>query len=315
MMPLSPRAAPDVAEEVLARAAAVALLVRGEQQVRTEERALEAVGLHHAELADDVARDPARGGRGERQDRHAAELLLEPAEPPVRRAGSRAPTPRCSAPRRRRPARRAPRRARRAGCPRAPRARRRPARTRRARRRCEALAPRRPQSSVELSTVARKPVRSSASTWSFISEMSGLTTSTVPGEDARRDLEGERLAGAGRHDADAVAPAEHGGDDLLLPGTEVRVAEDVAQDVARRGAGSGKMRVDGSGRYHAGRGGNSGSATSGHATPASPDVPASREVLPGSMARQGSDGRQNGTSCLRRSRCAWRAAAISSCVT
>ncbi len=35
-------------------------------------------------------------------------------------------------------------------------------------------------SSVEFSTVARKPVRSSASTWSFISEMSGLTTTTVP---------------------------------------------------------------------------------------------------------------------------------------
>jgi hypothetical protein len=32
-----------------------------------------------------------------------------------------------------------------------------------------------------LSTVARKPLRTSASTWSFMSEMSGLTTSTVPG--------------------------------------------------------------------------------------------------------------------------------------
>ena len=30
-------------------------------------------------------------------------------------------------------------------------------------------------------TVARKPFRTSASTWSFMSEMSGLTTRTVPG--------------------------------------------------------------------------------------------------------------------------------------
>src|SRR3989442_4063112 len=36
------------------------------------------------------------------------------------------------------------------------------------------------KSSVELMTVARKPFRASASTWSFMSEMSGLTTRTVP---------------------------------------------------------------------------------------------------------------------------------------
>ena len=30
-------------------------------------------------------------------------------------------------------------------------------------------------------TVARKPLRTSASTWSFMSEISGLSTSTVPG--------------------------------------------------------------------------------------------------------------------------------------
>jgi hypothetical protein len=78
-------AAPDVGEDVLPRAAPVTLAVRRENQVLAEEGALEAVGLHHAELADDVADDlPRRGGR-ERQDRDAAELGLEPAEPPVGR--------------------------------------------------------------------------------------------------------------------------------------------------------------------------------------------------------------------------------------
>ena len=74
--------------------------------------------------------------------------------------------------------------------------------------------------------------------------MSGLTTSTVPRQDARRDLVGERLAGAGRHDADAVAAAEHGRDELLLPGTELGVAEDVAQDVAGGAAGGMGEEVD-----------------------------------------------------------------------
>ncbi len=59
-------------------------LCAAEAQVRAEERALEAVGLHHAELADDVAGDAPGGGRGEREDRHAAELLLQAAQPPVR---------------------------------------------------------------------------------------------------------------------------------------------------------------------------------------------------------------------------------------
>ena len=81
-------------------------------------------------------------------------------------------------------------------------------------------------SSVELSTAARKPSRSSASTWSFISEISGEITSTVPPQQLGRHLKGQRLAGAGRHDADAVAAGEHGVDDLALPGPEASVAED-----------------------------------------------------------------------------------------
>ena len=58
-------------------------LLRRDTQVRAEERALEAVGLPHAELADDVARDRARRGGGERQHRDVAELALEPVEPAV----------------------------------------------------------------------------------------------------------------------------------------------------------------------------------------------------------------------------------------
>src|SRR5206468_3338702 len=57
------------------------------------------------------------------------------------------------------------------------------------------------------------------------------------GEEARGDLEGERLPRARRHDSDAVAPPQHGRDDLLLSRTEVLVAEDAGQDVAGSRAG------------------------------------------------------------------------------
>ena len=72
--------------------------------------------------------------------------------------------------------------------------------------------------------------------------MSGEITSTVPRQDARRDLEGERLAGAGRHDADAVAPGEHGVDDPPLPGTELAVAEHGLEHRLRIG-GTGKREL------------------------------------------------------------------------
>src|SRR6185436_15735066 len=74
-----------VREQVLPRAAAVALLVREERQVGAEERALEAVRLLHAELPDDVAHHPTRRRGGQRQDGDAAELLLEALEATIRR--------------------------------------------------------------------------------------------------------------------------------------------------------------------------------------------------------------------------------------
>src|SRR6266566_3927978 len=64
------------------------------------------------------------------------------------------------------------------------------------------------------------------------------------GDEARGDLEGERLARARRHDADAVAPREHGRDDLLLPLTKVLVAEDAGQDVAGSEAGRERELID-----------------------------------------------------------------------
>ena len=79
-----------------------------------------------------------------------------------------------------------------------------------------------------MSTAARKPSRASASTWSFMSEMSGEITSTVPARMRGRDLERERLARAGRHDADAVAAGEHRIDELALAGAELAVPEDAS---------------------------------------------------------------------------------------
>src|SRR5207244_13584623 len=66
------RAPADTGEEVLPRAPSVALLVRREDQVRAEEGALEAVGLHHAALAVDVGDHAAGGARGGGWGRPAA---------------------------------------------------------------------------------------------------------------------------------------------------------------------------------------------------------------------------------------------------
>src|SRR5438445_616950 len=64
------------------------------------------------------------------------------------------------------------------------------------------------------------------------------------GGEARGDLEGERLARARRHDADAVASREHGRDDLLLPRAKLGVAEDAGQDVAGSEAGRERELID-----------------------------------------------------------------------
>ena len=57
-----------------------------------------------------------------------------------------------------------------------------------------------------------------------------------PGQ--RRQLVAERLAAAGRHDREHVAPGLDRGDDLLLAGTEVGEAEDLPEQAARLGHGS-----------------------------------------------------------------------------
>src|SRR5205823_3591290 len=64
-------------------------------------------------------------------------------------------------------------------------------------------------------------------------------------QETRRDLEGERLASAGRHDADAVPPAQDRVDDLLLSRAEALVAEDARQDVP--GSRTGAARAAGPG--------------------------------------------------------------------
>ena len=61
-------------------------------------------------------------------------------------------------------------------------------------------------------------------------------------QDPGRDLVGERLPGAGRHDAHAVPAGQHRVDDGLLARPELTVAEHLAQDLARRGASGGAER-------------------------------------------------------------------------
>src|SRR5436309_2512230 len=216
------RAPADVGEEVLARPAAVALLVRREHQVRAEERALEPVGLHHAELADDVAGHPAGGGGGEREDRDAAELVLEPAQAAV--CGTEVVAPLRDAvrlvdhdERHAHPAEEAPEPALEPlgrHVDELVLARREPA---------EAVAARLP---VErrlddrgAEAVAREPVH-------LVLHERDERAHHEDGarQETRRDLDGARLASAGRHDADAVPPAQDRVGDLLLSRAEALVA-------------------------------------------------------------------------------------------
>src|SRR5262245_37744025 len=53
-------------------------------------------------------------------------------------------------------------------------------------------------------------------------------------EDERRDLIAQRLARSRRHHGQHILPAEDEIDDLLLPGTEGRVAEDIVEDLGGR---------------------------------------------------------------------------------
>ncbi len=236
------RAPADPGEEVLPRAPSVALLVRRENQVRAEEGALEAVGLHHAELADDVADHAAGGGRGEGEDGDAAELLLESLEPPVRGPEVVAPL------------RDAVRlvddheRHVHAGEEAAQVA-------------LEALG----RDVGELVLAGPEPAQPIALGLPVERRVDHRRPEAVPrervhlvlherderahdehgaGDEARGDLEGERLARARRHDADAVAPREHGRDDLLLPRAKLGVAEDAGQDVAGSEAGRERELID-----------------------------------------------------------------------
>ncbi len=74
---------------------------------------------------------------------------------------------------------------------------------------------------------AATPLARNASTWSFISEMSGDTTIAVPGAMERGNLERERLAAAGRHEHERITPADDVLDDLALVRPELVVAEDL----------------------------------------------------------------------------------------
>src|SRR5690606_7146770 len=73
--------APDEGED-LASGIALSLLPAADDEVGTEERALETGRLAHAELPEDVLRDRPRRGRGERQDRHR-KPVLQVAQPTV----------------------------------------------------------------------------------------------------------------------------------------------------------------------------------------------------------------------------------------
>ncbi len=68
----------------------------------------------------------------------------------------------------------------------------------------------------EWKSTARMPRSARLSTWSFMSEMSGVTTMVTPLEHERGHLKRETLAAPGGEQPEGVVPGQHGIDNLLL---------------------------------------------------------------------------------------------------
>ncbi len=104
--------------------------------------------------------------------------------------------------------------------------------------------------SVLFKYAAATPSTRRPSTWSFISEMSGDTTSATPRRldaawllDHRRRLEAQRLPSAGRKHDDAVAAFEDGLHRLALEWTEIREAPDAVQRLPEERVGSANLVI------------------------------------------------------------------------
>ncbi len=88
-----------------------------------------------------------------------------------------------------------------------------------------------------LNSAAGTPLPTSVSTWSFISEISGETTTADAGAHDRRRLKAERLSAAGRQHDDRVAAGEHGVHRFLLQRTEGGVAPVTGNGLLEAGDG------------------------------------------------------------------------------
>ena len=209
----------------------VAFLVRGQPQIGTEERAAIFGGVDHPQLLHDIGGDLARSGRGEGQHRQVAEAPLEPGQVAI--GGAEVVAPLADAVRLV------------DGDQRELHVFERPADLR--------LQPfGRAVDQLVLAAADGLGARAPLLLRQRRVEERGAQPHLLHGVDLilherdqrrdhqreahqpRRNLIGERLAGAGRHHADAVAPGEDGVDDLLLPGAKRVVAEQALQHYARR---------------------------------------------------------------------------------
>jgi hypothetical protein len=226
-------APPHDPQHVAAALAPAAFLLHRDAEVGPVEGALVAGGLAHPELADDVARHAARGGGGERQHRDAPQLLAQPGEPPV--GGAEIVAPLADAVRlvHHHQAHAAP------GDDPAQRALE-PfgrhveqlefAAAQRRKAPAALLGVDRGVDDPRVKAVPRKGIH-----LILHQRDEGGDDQHGAGQDAGRDLEGERLTRAGRHERDAVAPGEHGVDHRALPGAELAVAEHLLQHLLRIG--------------------------------------------------------------------------------
>ena len=87
---------------------------------------------------------------------------------------------------------------------------------------------------LESSRAAAMPMAVRQSIWSFISAISGETTSVSAVEQQRRQLVAEALAAAGRKHGERGAAGQQGVDHLLLAGPEVGEAESLGEHPSGR---------------------------------------------------------------------------------
>ena len=200
------------------------------------------VRIAQLELVNDVVPDAPRGAGRERRDRAIRENERAGSSTAGSRAGTRVPTPRCSAPRQWRKSDIGTRCSQPSVSARASRSGERYSSRNSPSRACAHDCGLLARSSANYSaTPAGIPICASCATWSCISAISGeITTAVCARQHRGRQLVAQRFAAARRHDHASVVPAQQAAHNAFLQRTKRVVAP-----IAPQGGDKLRIRVHG----------------------------------------------------------------------